>query len=280
MVVTTALLFIQWSLPSLNVVLFIACLFFAVAVSVIAHNHNHLPLWHSRFLNILTDYWITLFYGFPAFAWIPTHNSNHHKFNNRAGDYTITYRFSEENNLLTLVSYPSISGYYQQRPIREYLRHLWTTKRGKFLLAASQYAVIAVFYGVALFLDWKKAVLFIVIPNQVSLFAVLIFNYVQHVHADEESRWNHSRNFVGLLNTLLFNNGYHTIHHEHPGIHWSETPAGHAEIAHHIDPVLIERSFWWYIVRSYFLGAVAPRFRTASLRLRRIAASGAQAPAR
>jgi hypothetical protein len=60
--------------------------------------------------------------------------------------------------------------------------------------------------------------------DQVSLFAVLIFNYVQHVHADEESRYNHSRNFTGLLNAMLFNNGYHTIHHEHPGVHWNETP--------------------------------------------------------
>jgi beta-carotene hydroxylase len=271
MVVTTAVLIIQWVLPSFNIVLFVLCLFMAVSVSVIAHNHNHVPMWHSRFLNILTDYWITLFYGFPAFAWIPTHNSNHHKFNNREGDYTLTYRFTEANNFLTLVSYPSISGYYQQTPIRKYLIHLWGSNRSRFLLAASQYVVIAVFYAVALMIDWKKAVLFIIIPNQVSLFAVLIFNYVQHVHADEESRWNHSRNFVGLLNAVLFNNGYHTIHHEHPGIHWSETPHAAKEIEGLIDPILTERSFWWFIFRSYILGTIMPRFRTSSLRLKRLA---------
>jgi fatty acid desaturase len=271
MIVTTVLLVVQWLLPSWNVFLYVLCLFMAVSVSVIAHNHNHLPIWRFRWMNILTDYWITLFYGFPAFAWIPTHNSNHHKFNNRAGDYTITYRFSEANNFFTLVSYPSISGYFQQRPIREYLKMLRRTRSSKFWLALSQYAVLALAYAVALWLDWRNAVLFLIIPHQVSLFAVLIFNYVQHVHADEESSYNHSRNFTGLLNAMLFNNGYHTIHHEHPGIHWSETPAAQKAIEGRIDPSLVERSFWWYLVRVYLLGPIVPRFKTVSMRQRRLA---------
>jgi beta-carotene hydroxylase len=272
MAATTALLPIQWGLTGLNIFLYPACLFFAVSVSVIAHNHNHLPIWRSRLMNVLTDYWITIFYGFPAFAWIPTHNNNHHKFNNRMGDYTLTYRYTEGNNFFTLVSYPSISGFFQQKPIRDYLGNLRKTNVPKFLLAVSQYVAVAVVYAVALYIDWQKAVLFIIIPNQVSLFAVLIFNYVQHVHADEESRWNHSRNFTGLLNAMLFNNGYHTIHHEHPGIHWSKTPVAQGEVALNIDPMLVERSFWWFIFRSYFLAPIIPRFRTSSMRLKRLAA--------
>ena len=181
----------------------------AVSVAIIAHNHNHVPIWRSRLLNIATDYWLTLFYGFPAFAWIPTHNKNHHFLNNKKGDYTLTYRVSEKNNILTLLSYPSISSYFQQAPIASYLRTLWRSDRPKFYLAASQYLVLGLYYAVAiLVLNWKKAVLFIVIPHQVSLFSVMIFNYVQHVHTDEESSYNHARNFVGLINPALFNNGY------------------------------------------------------------------------
>ncbi len=241
------------------------------AVAIIAHNHNHVPIWRSRFLNILTDYWLTLFYGFPAFVWIPTHNKNHHLLNNKKGDYTLTYRVSEKNNIFTLLSYPSISSYFQQEPIANYLRALWRSDRPRFYLAASQYLVLGLYYAVAIFvLNWKKAVLFIVIPHQVSLFSVLIFNYVQHVHTDEESKYNHARNFVGLINPALFNNGYHTIHHESPGIHWSETPAAQKEIQHLIDPSLNERSFWWYILRVYLLAPFHSRFGTVSKRLERI----------
>ena len=271
MTITTALLIVQWNLAALQPVIYVWSLFMAVSVAIIAHNHNHVPIWRSRFLNIATDYWLTLFYGFPAFGWIPTHNKNHHFLNNKKGDYTITYRVSEKNNLFTLLSYPSISSYFQQKPIATYLRTLWRSNRPKFYLAASQYLVLGLYYAVAIFvLNWKKAVLFIVIPHQVSLFSILIFNYVQHVHTDEESRYNHSRNFVGLINLALFNNGYHTIHHEAPGLHWSKTPAAQKKLQNLIDPALNERSFWWFLVRVYLLSPFHSRFGTVSKRLERI----------
>jgi beta-carotene hydroxylase len=270
MAVTTSLLFIQWNMDSINPFVYVLSLFMAISVSVIAHNHNHVPIWKSKGLNIFQDYWLTVFYGFPAFGWIPTHNSNHHSLNNKQGDYTITYRFSEKNNLLTLVTYPSISSYFQQKPIQDYLKHLWRNDKRRFFLAAGQYVALVVWCGVALYLDWKKAVLYVLIPHQVALFSVLVFNYIQHVHADEESALNHSRNFLGILNYMLFNNGYHTIHHEKPSIHWSQAPEAHKQIAANIDSSLNERSFWGYIFRVYFAGTVIPKYRTTSMRLERL----------
>ena len=270
MAVTTALLVVQWSLAAIQPVLYFWFLFMAVSVAIIAHNHNHVPIWRSRLLNIATDYWLTLFYGFPAFGWIPTHNKNHHHLNNKKGDYTITYRVSEKNNIFTLLSYPSISSYFQQKPIADYLKTLWRSDRRKFFLAASQYLVLGLYYAAALFVNWKKALLFIVIPHQVSLFSVLVFNYVQHVHTDEESEYSHSRNFTGLINQALFNNGYHTVHHKSPGIHWSKTPAAQKEILGLIDPSLNERSFWWYVTRVYLLAPFRPRLGSVSMRLQRM----------
>ena len=270
MLITSFLLILQWQWIGLNIFSYTLYLFMSVAVSVMTHNHNHLPMWNSKKLNVLTDWWMTVFYGFPVFAWIPTHNKNHHRFNNREGDDSITYRVSEKNNFLTLVSYPTISGYYQQKAILDYLKLMKSNNKEKFYLSLSQYAVLISWVAAAFILDWHKALLFVIIPQQVSLFSVLIFNYVQHVHANEESEWNHSRNFTGFLNFLLFNNGYHTIHHESAGLHWSKIPEAHKKIQNNIDPVLLERSFWWYIIRSYFLSVFIPGFRTKSMRLLRI----------
>ncbi len=270
MVFTTGLLIFQWT-QGFYVIPFLISLFMAVSVAVIAHNHNHVPTWKSAAMNTFMDYWITLFYGFPAFAWIPTHNRNHHYLNNREGDHTITYRVSEKNNLLTLLTYPAISAYYQQFAIMGYLKDLYSRNRPRFWESVLQYVALVVFVGGALLLDWRKALLYIVIPQQVALYFILIFNYVQHVHADEESEWNHSRNFVGpMLNALLFNNGFHTIHHERANIHWSQTPEAHAKIAHHIDPALNERSFWWYMLRVYVISPLFPSLGTHSMRLNRL----------
>jgi fatty acid desaturase len=268
--ITTALFIVQWIWIGVNPFTYAWFLFMSVSVAVMTHNHNHLPMWRSKTLNILTDWWLTVFYGFPIFAWIPTHNKNHHRFNNREGDDSITYRVSEKNNFLTLISYPTISGYYQQKAIMVYLKEMKANNKEKFWVSISQYAVLILWIAAAVIIDWEKALLFVIIPQQVSLFSVLIFNYVQHVHADEMSEWNHSRNFTGLLNFLLFNNGYHTIHHHKAGLHWSKAPEAHKEIEKNIDPVLLERSFWWYIFRSYFLSIFIPKFRTKSMRLERI----------
>jgi fatty acid desaturase len=228
-------------------------------------------MWKNKKLNILTDWWLTVFYGFPVFAWTPTHNKNHHKLNNREGDYTITYRFSEKNNFLTLLTYPTISGFYQQKAIRDYLKNLYANDRKKFYLCIAQYAVLFTWIGAALFIDWQKALFLIIIPQQAALFSVLIFNYIQHVHANEESKYNHSRNITGFLNFLLFNNGLHTVHHDKAGLHWSKVPEEHAKIEHLISDSLKERSFWGYVFRAYVLGFFSDRFKTKSMRLERIA---------
>ena len=269
-VITSSLFIAQWVWLGLNPFIYTWFLFMSVAVAVMTHNHNHLPMWRSKPLNILTDWWLTVFYGFPIFAWIPTHNKNHHRFNNREGDDSITYRVSEKNNFFTFISYPTISGYYQQKAIFAYLKDAKENNREKYWLCISQYAMLVLWIGAALLIDWKKALFFVIIPQQVSLFSVLIFNYVQHVHANEESEFNHSRNFTGFLNFLLFNNGLHTIHHHKAGLHWSKVPEAHKEIEKNIDPILLERSFWWYVIKSYFLGIFIPKYRTNSMRLERM----------
>lgn len=272
MVLTTTLLILQWTTIGVHPVTYIIYCFLSVSVAVITHNHNHVRIWKNDFLNTLQDWWLTVFYGFPVFAWIPTHNKNHHKMNNRVGDYTITYRFSEKNNFITLLTYPTISGFYQQKAIRDYLKMQYNANKKRFMLSIAQYVILVLWIGAALFLDWRKALYFVIIPQQISLFSVLIFNYVQHVHANEESEWNHSRNFTGLLNFMLFNNGLHTVHHETAGLHWSQVPAEHKKVEHLIDDSLKERSFWWYIFRNYALGLFSKKYRTNSMRLQRIEA--------
>lgn len=265
----TAILFIQWSV-GFNVFLYFAALYLAVTVAVIAHNQNHVPMWKSDALNNITDYWITLFYGFPAFAWTPTHNKNHHKFNNRTGDYTITYRLSEGNHIFTLLSYPSVSSYFQQSPIMIHLRGLWKNKRKQFFLDICQYIALGIFIGVALYIDWRKALLYIVVPQQFALFTVMVFNYIQHVHADEESEFNHSRNFVSrFTNYMMFNNGYHTAHHHRASTHWSKLREAHEKLSPQIAPHLNEQLIWGYLFKAYIIAPFHSRYRTNSMRLAR-----------
>ena len=164
-----------------------------------------------------------------------------------------------------------MSAFHQQKPIRDYLKKQYRINRNRFWFCISQYVVLVGFLVAVFVIDWQKALLYVFIPQQVSLFVVLIFNYLQHVHADEESPINHSRNIVGpMMNWFLFNNGLHTVHHENPGLHWSETPAAHAKIADKIDPRLNEQSLWWLLIRVYILGIFSKKARGSSMRLERM----------
>lgn len=251
-------------------VLYIAHLFFAVSVAVMAHNQMHVPMWKSKFLNVLSELWITVFYGFPVFAWIPTHNRNHHRYVNTEPDDTKTYRYTEKNTLWSILIYPSVSAYYQQGRIGEFLKERFGKNRAEFTYYIAQIAVLVAWIATFFILDWWSALIYVFIPQQVSLMVVLFFNYIQHVHADEDSEYNHSRNMTGGLNFFLFNNGLHTAHHINANLHWSELPALHAKLEPHIDPALNERSFWWYCFRTYILGIFFKSARTHSMRLDRI----------
>ena len=246
-------------------------LLLAVIVSVITHNHNHVSIWKSRTMNILQENWLTVFYGFPVFSWIPTHNTNHHKHTNTEEDHTKTWRYSEKNNLFTLLTYPSVSAKFQVGVVASYYIGMYKISKKKFWFHTLQIISLVVWVAAFIYLDWRKAIIYVIIPQQFSQFSVLIFNYLQHVHADELHKYNNSRNFTGkIVNFLLLNNGIHLAHHMHPSQHWSELTAAHKAIEHEIDPRLNEKSYWGYLFRTYIVSIFIPKYRSESMRVERM----------
>ena len=271
LLIIVLLFFVQWQLETLNGWLYISYLYFSFSITVIIHNHTHVRMWKPKYLNMLTDVVLTIFYGFPIIGWIPVHNQNHHKYINKRPDYNHTWRHWEENRLLALITYPAVSLYYQSQPLNDYYKHIYHKNKPKFVSMVAQSVCLIIWIAGALLIDWQKALLFVILPHQVALNSILLINYIQHVHADEEDDWNHSRNFTGrLFNFFTFNNGYHTVHHIKPGLHWSLAQAEHAQIAHHINPELNEPSFLWYLLRVYLLAPLFPALGTNSLRLERL----------
>lgn len=246
--------------------------YFALACGVIAHNHNHCPTFGKKIVNQIFANWISIFYGYPTFAWIPTHNLNHHKFVNREGDATITWRHTNEHTLPVMVTYPFVSGYWQSYPTKNFIEKARASNRRLYRTIVVQWvsfvgahlaligAAIAL-HGVGRgLLVWTLACL---IPAIFALWTIMVFNYEMHVHTDPWSPHNHSRNWDGALcNFFLFNNGLHGAHHENPGTHWSELAEAHRKIAPQIDARLIEHNVLWYFFRNYVLGTISKRFRS------------------
>ena len=251
------------------VITYVSELLLAVTVGVIVHNHEHVSLWKNKSLDLITDCWLSILYGFPVFGWIPTHLQNHHTHTNKEPDYTKTYAFSEKNNLWTIIYYPMYSSSVQMKAIWAYLKKLWSNNKTRFSEHLLQVLSLIIVLVITVVYDWQAALIYVVIPQQIALNSVLFFNYIQHIHADEQSEYNHSRNIEGLLNTLLFNNGLHTAHHLKPHLHWSRLPEFHAKIRDKISPQLIERNLTWYLIRQYLIAPFKSSWSTQSMRLQR-----------
>jgi beta-carotene hydroxylase len=258
--------------PRWGLVLLPVSCYFAIAAGVIAHNHMHRPILRQKWANEAFSAWISILYGYPVFAWLPTHNLNHHKLVNRRGDATITWRYTNAHNAWVAATYFFVSAYFQSAWIKDYIRMARRDKPEVYRRILAQYVVTYGVHAAALSLAvWSYGLrtgirvwaLSLGIPAFAALWTIMLFNYIQHVHTDPWSAHNHSRNFEGgLLNFLLFGNGYHTIHHEKASLHWADAARAHAELRPLIDGRLCHRSMFAFFFRQYCLEPFWPALGT------------------
>jgi beta-carotene hydroxylase len=246
--------------------------YLALSAGIFAHNHNHCPTFKTKRQNALFGLILSQFYGYPTFAWVPTHNLNHHKLVNRAGDATITWRYTDKHNWLVASTYFFVSSYWQSEPIRDYIAKAKANNPKLYRTIVTQYVtwggINLALFGLALGLHGFRSgllvwVLATALPSFFALWMIMLFNYIQHVHTDPWSKHDHSRNFTGaVLGFLLFNNGFHGVHHEHPGAHWSTLPALFKKVEAEIHPELKQKNVLVFFLNTYVLALLWPRFGT------------------
>lgn len=252
-------------------------LFLTLGISVIHHNHAHLRIWKSKTLNRATDLWIALLQGHPGFVFYTAHIANHHRYNHGALDEARTYRFTtpgangDSNHLLGYLLHPLQAVWVLYPLFVRNLRHLAARHRGYFAYCMLQYALVLGSWAALAWLDWRKWLVLVLLPQLHGLHWLLATNYLQHAHAQGQSapgtprHYRYARNFYGALNPLLFNIGLHTAHHERPRAHWSTLPQWDAHFRPNVPECLREPSLLGYMLRVYGLGLVSPRWRTQSL---------------
>lgn len=237
---------------------------------VLAHNQNHCPTFVSRPANTVYSAWLSIFYGFPLFAWVPTHNQNHHRYLNGEGDATRTTRRGTVDSAWVAFTYPLYSGAWQRPLIASYVRDARARHPARFRQVLVESAAVVLGHGalIAAFcflhgpsVGLRAYVLTAGLPSLLATYFMMFTNYLQHVGCDAASPDDHSRNFVRpIWNWFVFDNGLHTVHHEHPGVHWSRLRALHDARASRISPHLNQSSLFGYVFATYVVEPVRQRF--------------------
>jgi fatty acid desaturase len=245
--------------------------FLSFFCAVITHNTIHSPVFKNRTMNRLFQVWLTPTYGHPVSMFVPGHNLSHHKYLQTPRDRMRTDKMRFRWNLLNQLFFHVVVGTVITKDNFEYVR-LMKDKRPnwyrQFRLEFAFYVFFLVGTFVAFYLTgglidalWKWT-LFVFLPHQYAAFGIMGINFVQHDGTDGDHPYNHSRNFTGkLVNWFTFNNGFHGIHHVHPGLHWSLAPGVHAkELAPFVDPRLDQKALFPFLWRQYIWPGVRMRF--------------------
>jgi fatty acid desaturase len=196
---------------------------------------------------------LTMTYGHPVSSFVPGHNLSHHKFTQTRRDVMRTtkvrYRWNFLNGLLFLVH---VGNDVMKGDIR-YLKAMFHKNPKWARQMMLEWGILYAVYGALVVLDWKKFLFFVFLPHKYAAWGIITMNVLQHDGCDQDSEYNHSRNFVGrLVNWFTYNNGFHTIHHMEPGLHWSLLPAEHAKrVAPFIHPNLDQPSLLAYLWRTF-----------------------------
>jgi fatty acid desaturase len=238
-----ALLVGQWSGWCRSPWLWMLSVVLVYQTYLVNHNHQHLPTFTWGWLNRFYDLLLTLVSGLPASMMIPMHNRNHHHERNGPDDYMCTSCARGGWPIARLLSYPiAVAFAYAPRKRRMIAaaamsdpvlhRRILVERWGLILLVAMLFL-----------LKPRETLWAIMLPWTLSQYWVVNSNFLQHDGCDYRHEVGHSRDITGaLVNWMTFNGGYHTIHHEHPGMHWSLLPQAHAQRIDTLDEKLQHRS--------------------------------------
>ena len=222
----------------------------------IIHNHIHVRTLRSRWMNDALSMLLSLTVGHPATGLVLTHTMNHHVHVGGVADWSRPANAGRGWGGMRLLRYAFVTPVRMAQgraavdaPRLSAKQHRQRSRERWFV------------YTLAILALALRPTTFLAFTLPIWVAGTLIFlgiNLLQHDACDPGSDIAHSRDFTGrFINFLFFNGGYHTMHHNRPGLHWSRLPEEHRRLVP-VREELESPSLLGHLLRAYLL----PRWRT------------------
>jgi fatty acid desaturase len=202
-----------------------------IDVGVNFHNHSHRPIFTSQFLNRWFGRMWTFSGGWPSFFWEYCHVTIHHANLLSAEDWTLP-KHTPDGKFENFQRY-----LFTHWPWRLSL-HLWKDLTARQTLRRRSLRELAIFlalWSIPFWINPVMAIFLWALPHWIAnAFVMNSGMYVQHagcVPKTPAKPVNHSTVFVSnFFNLTMFNIGFHSEHHDHPRVHWTELPELHQRL--------------------------------------------------
>ncbi|HYH95878.1 fatty acid desaturase [Hyalangium sp.] len=199
-------------------------------ISAWNHHHQHVPMFRQALPNRLLEVVFGFQTGVISHAWFLHHVLGHHRnyldqekdearWKRRDGTDMGEWEYSV---LTTLLAYPRafLVGLQHPRVLRLFLG-----------MGALQLTLL----GLLFWHDWYNALFVFLLPMCLSLYLSVWATYFHHVGLEVTEHTQASYNILHRgYNLMTGNLGYHTAHHARHGLHWSQLPELHAQLARDI----------------------------------------------
>ena len=227
--------------------------------ATITHNSVHCPIFerHLRAHNAVFFIILGLTYGHPVSSFVPGHNQSHHKFTQLRRDYMRTTKLRYRYNLLNFLMFQPTVALSVLKSDIQFLLLQGRLNRPFFFKFVREGATVFLTSLSLLYADPYKFLIFWHIPHMFAQWAIVSINFLQHdgcdIALDRSPKGNVARNFIGKpLNFFFFNNGFHSIHHLRPALHWSLLPDAHEkQVKPYLHENLNQSSIGTFMFKSF-----------------------------
>src|SRR6478736_23147 len=153
--------------------------------AVITHNTVHAPVFLERTANRVLQVLLSLSYGSAVSAFVPGHNLSHHRFTQTLRDVMRTTKVRHRWNLLNMAEFALRVGVAIAKNDFEYSR----AARGRHPAWFRQYKIenftVLGVTGLLFVLDWRKALVYRLVPHLYAAWGIISMNYLQHDGCDQ-----------------------------------------------------------------------------------------------
>jgi beta-carotene hydroxylase len=194
--------------------------------SLIQHNHVHFNIFNYKALNIFFDLLLSVSTGHICSEWVLHHNIGHHGNKINSLEDTSSVKNYKTRKYMSKSEY-IISGSLKILPdCIKMARDYYKKNKKQYLITLNlELLVLVSIHIFFLLVNFKMALLFLVIPNIINRSLVWLGAYWHHIDVPANIVYDSANMYRGpIFNFISFNIGYHVAHHEKPTLHWSKLP--------------------------------------------------------